>query len=101
MSVVRERHGAVLLLRIDRPEARNALDAEVIEALAAGVVEAEADPEIRAVVLTGKGDKAFCAGVDLKALAADSCLASQAGNGIGVARGKSIQRGYGLSSYCA
>jgi enoyl-CoA hydratase len=68
MSVVSERDGAVLLLRIDRPEARNALDAAVIEGLAAGIVEAEADPAIRAVVLTGTGDRAFCAGVDLQAL---------------------------------
>jgi enoyl-CoA hydratase/carnithine racemase len=68
MSLVRERHGAVLLLRIDRPEARNALDAAVIDGLADGIVEAEADPGIRAVVLTGTGDRAFCSGVDLKAL---------------------------------
>jgi enoyl-CoA hydratase/carnithine racemase len=68
MSLVSERHGAVLLLRIDRPEARNALDAAVIDGLADGIVEAEADPGIRAVVLTGTGDRAFCSGVDLKAL---------------------------------
>jgi enoyl-CoA hydratase len=67
-ELVRERHGAVLLLRLNRPDARNALTAGIIEGLAAGVAEAEGDPEIRAVVLTGTGDKAFCAGMDLKAL---------------------------------
>jgi enoyl-CoA hydratase/carnithine racemase len=68
-ELVRERHGNVLLLRLNRPEARNALNAGVFEGLAAGIVEAEGDPDIRAVVLTGTGDRAFCAGMDLKALA--------------------------------
>jgi enoyl-CoA hydratase/carnithine racemase len=68
-ELVRERHGNVLVLRLNRPDARNALTAGIIGGLAAGITDAESDPDVRAVVLTGTGDKAFCAGMDLKALA--------------------------------
>jgi enoyl-CoA hydratase/carnithine racemase len=65
-DLVRERHGNVLLLRINRPDARNALNNAVISGLGAAIIEGESDPEIRALVLTGTGDKAFCAGMDLR-----------------------------------
>lgn len=68
-GLVREQHGSVLVLRIDRPEARNALTGGVIRGIGAAVAEAETDPEIRVVVLTGTGDRAFCAGMDLRAFA--------------------------------
>lgn len=58
-------HGAVRLLTMDRPEARNALSTELFEALYAALHDADADDSVRAVVLTGV-DPAFCAGVDLK-----------------------------------
>jgi len=68
--LVREQRAAVLVLRLNRPEARNALNAELISELGAGLALAEEDPGIRAVVLTGSGDKAFCAGMDLRSFAA-------------------------------
>jgi len=55
----------VRVITMNRPEARNALNRELIEALFAAVVDADADPGVRAIVLTGT-DPAFCAGVDLK-----------------------------------
>lgn len=55
----------VLTLTIDRPAARNALNAAVLSQLAEALAEADQDPEIRVVVLTGAGEKAFCAGADL------------------------------------
>jgi enoyl-CoA hydratase/carnithine racemase len=58
-------HGAVRLLTLNRPEARNALSRNLIQATYAALTEADADESIRAVVLTGT-DPAFCAGVDLK-----------------------------------
>ncbi|WP_067650757.1 crotonase/enoyl-CoA hydratase family protein [Nocardia harenae] len=64
-----ERKGNVLLVTINRPEARNAVNAAVSAAVGGALAEAEADPEIRVVVLTGAGDKSFCAGADLKAIA--------------------------------
>ena len=69
-ALVEERHGNVLLLRLNRPESRNALSAAVVDGLADGITRAEGDRDVRAVVLTGTGDKAFCAGMDLKELAA-------------------------------
>ena len=68
--LVSEQHGAVRVLRLNRPEARNALNAELIGALGAALVAAEADPEVRCVILTGTGDRAFCAGMDLRSFAA-------------------------------
>ena len=71
-DVVRcERVGAhVALVTIDRPAARNAIDPAVTQALGALVVALEADTTVRCVVLTGAGNQAFCAGADLKAVAA-------------------------------
>jgi enoyl-CoA hydratase/carnithine racemase len=67
-SVVRSsRHDARLVLTIDRPERRNALNAAVIHALQEALDQVKSDDTIRAVVLTGAGDEAFCAGADLGA----------------------------------
>ncbi len=68
-AVVREQRGNVLVLRINRPEARNALNGDVMGGIGAGIKDAEADPDIRAVVLTGTGDRSFCAGMDLRRFA--------------------------------
>ena len=64
-----ERHGHVLVVTLNRPEVRNAVNLAVTLALGDALEEAERDRGIWAVVLTGAGDKAFCAGVDLKAVA--------------------------------
>jgi len=63
--VLYEVAGPVARLIINRPEARNALSAEVMEGLLSAFDRAGADPEVRVLVLTGAGDKAFCAGGDL------------------------------------
>lgn len=63
-----ERRGHVLLITINRPEARNAINGAVSGAIGAALENADADPEVRAVVLTGAGDKSFSAGADLKAI---------------------------------
>jgi enoyl-CoA hydratase len=60
-----ERRGAALWLTIDRPRARNALTPGVIAGLGEALAAADADPEVRVVVLTGAGDRAFCAGGNL------------------------------------
>ena len=65
--VQRERHGATLVIRINRPERRNAFDLEVRKGIADGVFEARDDDGVRAVVITG-ADGVFCAGGDLKSL---------------------------------
>jgi enoyl-CoA hydratase/carnithine racemase len=60
-----DQRGHALWLTIDRPERRNAISADVVEGLRAGIAQAHADPQVRAIVITGAGDKAFCAGADL------------------------------------
>ncbi|HEX2188524.1 MAG TPA: enoyl-CoA hydratase/isomerase family protein [Longimicrobiaceae bacterium] len=61
------REGGVVRLVLNRPEKRNALNAELVEALKAALREADADPETRVVALEGAG-KDFCSGADLSAL---------------------------------
>ncbi|MFJ4819781.1 crotonase/enoyl-CoA hydratase family protein [Streptomyces sp. NPDC088801] len=61
-----ERIGPTLLITLDRPEARNAVNAATATALAAALDALEADPTLRAGVLTGEGGT-FSAGMDLKA----------------------------------
>lgn len=65
-ALVTRQSGAVLTVTINRPAQRNALDAAVIAGLTKALGTAAASAEIRAVVLTGAGDKAFCAGADLQ-----------------------------------
>ncbi len=65
-EVTIELRGAVQWITIDRPERRNAINEAVITAIADGIRAAMGAPATRAVVLTGAGDKAFCAGADLK-----------------------------------
>jgi len=67
--VVRERRGHVELVRLNRERARNAIDGPTTRALGSIFDELSEDPEVWAVVLTGTGDRAFCAGMDLKAFA--------------------------------
>ncbi|GAB3661978.1 enoyl-CoA hydratase/isomerase family protein [Ramlibacter alkalitolerans] len=68
MSVIQiERHGATAVLTLNRPQARNALDPALREALGEAVAEVRDDPAVRAVVLTGAGGH-FCAGGDVKAI---------------------------------
>jgi enoyl-CoA hydratase/carnithine racemase len=68
--VVRERHGKVELVRLNRERARNAIDGPTTLALETIFDELTDDPDVWSVVLTGTGDRAFSAGMDLKAFAA-------------------------------
>ena len=77
--IARERRGQVEILRIDRPEARNAINPEVSLAMANALDEIEQNSDVRAVVVTGTGD-VFCAGADLKVVAK--------GGGADIGRGK-------------
>jgi enoyl-CoA hydratase/carnithine racemase len=79
--LVSEQHGAVRVLRLNRPEARNALNPELIGALGSALVAAETDPDVRCVILTGTGDRAFCAGMDLRSFAAAGSPRLNAGEG--------------------
>jgi enoyl-CoA hydratase/carnithine racemase len=65
-AVLRERRGRILLITINRPDQRNAVNAAVSQGIAAALDELDADPGLSVGVLTGAG-KGFCAGMDLKA----------------------------------
>ncbi|USX45876.1 crotonase/enoyl-CoA hydratase family protein [Dietzia kunjamensis] len=67
-AVRTERRDHVLLVTLDRPEARNAVNGEVSTLLGDALHEADTDPGIRVVVITGAGERSFCAGADLKAI---------------------------------
>ena len=62
-----ERHGAVALLQLDRPDARNALSPEMMDELGGALERVDHDPEVRAIVLAGSDD-VFAAGADIRAL---------------------------------
>lgn len=66
--LLKEDRGAVRILKLNRPEVRNALNHELRAEVIGEVRAAEADPSVRAIVLTGEGPKAFCAGADIHAL---------------------------------
>ncbi|MBM9466432.1 crotonase/enoyl-CoA hydratase family protein [Nakamurella leprariae] len=65
-TVLAERRGHVLIVTLHRPEARNAVNTDLTVGVGEALDLAEADPSIWVVVITGAGDKAFCAGADLK-----------------------------------
>lgn len=65
----------VAVVTINRPEARNAVNADVASGIDQAVKQSEADEDVWAVVLTGSGEKAFSAGADLKAIAAGQASA--------------------------
>ena len=59
----------VAVVTLNRPQARNAVSGELAQSLDRVVKLLEADPDVRVVILTGQGDRAFCAGADLKEVA--------------------------------
>ena len=64
-ELLQRQQDGVLWLTINRPERRNAISPGVLAGLIEALTRANADREVRAIVLTGAGDKAFCAGADL------------------------------------
>jgi enoyl-CoA hydratase len=75
LPVLCEIDAGVARLTINRPERRNAINPEVTRGLIRALHEAESHEDVSVVVLTGAGDKAFCAGGDLEGMAADSQVA--------------------------
>jgi enoyl-CoA hydratase len=102
-----ERHGRAGLVRLHRPEALNALSAELIEELDAALRTFDADPEIGCIVLTGS-EKAFAAGADIKEMRdknfADAFLEDFLGRWDGVTRIRkpiiAAVSGYALGGGC-
>ncbi len=70
--VLTDVEGPVGRITINRPERRNALSPEVVRALSAAFADFESNADVRVVVLTGAGEKAFCAGGDLGGMVSDT-----------------------------
>jgi enoyl-CoA hydratase len=68
-NLILERDGAVLVITINRPKVMNALNADLLAEVSAVVAEAGADAGVRALIMTGAGEKAFVAGADINELA--------------------------------
>jgi len=68
--VIIEKRDQALWITINRPDKRNAINAGVVEGITRGWKQAHDDAEVRVIVLTGAGDKAFCAGADLQSTGA-------------------------------
>jgi enoyl-CoA hydratase/carnithine racemase len=80
-EVLRERRGHIEILTINRPEARNAINGAVSRAMASIMDELADDADCWVVILTGSGDKAFSAGMDLKAFSSGEGGAIMGGSG--------------------
>ena len=86
-----EREAPLAVVTLNRPEQMNALNAALRIALGEALAELEADPEIRAIVLTGAG-RAFCAGMDLKEIGGGD--AGQTGYELSVAGQDAMRAGF-------
>lgn len=80
-SVLVEKRGRILIVTINRPKAKNAIDATVSHALADAMDQLDGDPELSVGIITGAGGS-FCAGMDLKAFARGENVAVE-GRGLG------------------
>ena len=66
MFIDYEKEGRIAIFTINRPEARNAMNMEVMKELNEAMIDFRDDPELWVGIITGTGDKAFCSGVDVK-----------------------------------
>ena len=64
-AVLTERQGHLLIVTLNRPERKNAINGEMLVRMLDAFIEADTNPDIRAIVLTGAGGD-FCSGADLK-----------------------------------
>lgn len=64
-NIIFERRGNVGVIKFNRPKALNAINASVLDEMNAALTEIEKDPDLRVLVLTGEGEKAFVAGADI------------------------------------
>jgi enoyl-CoA hydratase/carnithine racemase len=106
----------VATVTINRPERRNALSWEVVTAMREAIADARSDDSVRVLVITGAGDRAFCAGADLGGMQGDSHAEVHAGRGelaalfedlwslgkptVARVRGYCLAGGFGLALSC-
>jgi enoyl-CoA hydratase len=86
-----ERDGAVAVVTVDRPDALNALDLATLTALRDHLRELADDEDVRAVILTGAGEKAFVAGADIKYMSGLDVEAAKAWGALGHEAGRLLE----------
>ena len=92
MSILTEsREGAVAILTLNRPEKLNALNQELLAALYGAVTALEVDAAVRAVVVTGAGEKAFAAGADIVAMTEMTAAQGRGFSALGHALGRAME----------
>jgi enoyl-CoA hydratase len=110
MSIDVEQHGRTAVVTVNRPEALNALDVGHAEQLEGRLAELAADERVRAVILTGAGEKAFVAGADIKYMHGLDVLGARRWGELGHAVGRLLEtmpkptvaaiNGYALGGGC-
>lgn len=85
MAVDLTRDGNLAVLTLNRPEAMNALSFEILGEIGAALDAVAAMPDVRALLVTGAGDKAFCAGADIKELRGRALIEQKRGAELGQA----------------
>src|ERR1700742_4312518 len=76
-NVLYEKKGAIAYVTINRPKVLNALNAKTISELRSAFEDARDDSEVRGVIFTGAGEKAFAAGADISEMANDTALTAE------------------------
>lgn len=76
-SVLVERRGHIMIVTLNRPEARNAINLAVWVGAGMALAEADRDTDVRVVIITGAGEQSFCAGADLKAMSRGERIAPE------------------------
>jgi len=77
-----DKRDGVVTLTLNRPRQMNALSRALMGAIGAGIRDASTDPEVGVIILTGAGERAFCAGLDLKELGGETKRPSSTGTSI-------------------
>ncbi|MEZ5375300.1 MAG: enoyl-CoA hydratase-related protein [Acidimicrobiales bacterium] len=90
-----ERRDATAIITLDRPDSLNSLSPAMIEGLPAAVAAAAADRSCRAIVITASGERAFCAGIDVKSVAARDAAGADGGLDPVVAAFENLDAGLG------
>ena len=80
-NILYEKKEKVAAITLNRPESLNALNTALLTDLRDALEDAEADVEVRAIVMTGAGEKAFCAGADIEELLEKSPVEASDGRG--------------------
>src|SRR4051795_2742563 len=75
-----ERRGPIAVLTLNRPDRMNTISGPMLHALSKALVKADADEDVRCIVITGAGPKAFCAGLDLQGASEGDAFGDRAEN---------------------